>query len=198
MGQRNREKTMKEQLTEKDFEWAASELGCEVATIKAVDSVESRGKGFYESGEPVILYEAHIFSRLTDRKYDKSHPDISSRTWNRNLYGSSSGAHQHGRLQKAVELDRDAALQSSSWGRFQLMGFNWKACGFSSLQSFINSMYRSERGQLEGFVGFLKSQNLARHLVNKNWAAFARGYNGPGYAQNKYDTKLAQAYARFR
>jgi hypothetical protein len=34
--------------------------------------------------------------------------------------------------------------------------------------------------------------------MNKDWAKFARGYNGPGYAQNAYDVKLAQAYEKNR
>ncbi|WP_354668699.1 N-acetylmuramidase domain-containing protein, partial [uncultured Duncaniella sp.] len=30
----------------------------------------------------------------------------------------------------------------------------------------------------------------------KNWAAFARGYNGPAYARRRYHTRMASAYAR--
>jgi hypothetical protein len=33
-------------------------------------------------------------------------------------------------------------------------------------------------------------------LRQRDWAAFARGYNGPGYRANRYDAKLAQAFAR--
>ena len=38
---------------------------------------------------------------------------------------------------------------------------------------------------------------MAEALRKKNWAAFAKAYNGPGYAKNQYDTKLAAAYASF-
>ena len=34
-------------------------------------------------------------------------------------------------------------------------------------------------------------------LQNRNWADFAKRYNGPAYAQNKYDEKLAKAYAKY-
>jgi hypothetical protein len=34
-------------------------------------------------------------------------------------------------------------------------------------------------------------------LQAKNWAEFAKRYNGPAYAQNRYDEKLAKAYAKF-
>ena len=182
-------------LTQGDFEWAAKELGCEVSAIKAVDAVESKGEGFLPCGLPTILFEAHIFSKLTNHAYDKSHPKISSRKWNRKLYIGGKAEHQ--RLELAASLNRDAALQSCSWGRFQVMGFNWKLCGYSKLQAFINSMYRSERGHLEAFVGYVKGKKLDKHLRNKNWDAFAAGYNGEEYKQNKYDEKLQNAYTTF-
>lgn len=34
-------------------------------------------------------------------------------------------------------------------------------------------------------------------LQRKDWAGFARGYNGPGYAKNRYDIKLANAYKKY-
>jgi len=38
---------------------------------------------------------------------------------------------------------------------------------------------------------------MAEALRKKDWATFARRYNGPGYAKNSYDTKLKSAYDRF-
>jgi hypothetical protein len=58
-------------------------------------------------------------------------------------------------------------------------------------------MSRSERDQLELFAEFIRSTGLLKHLSNKNWAAFARGYNGPSYASRRYHTRLAQAYAKY-
>ena len=34
-------------------------------------------------------------------------------------------------------------------------------------------------------------------LQKKDWKAFARLYNGPAYAQNRYDEKLSTAYSSF-
>ncbi|AZA64465.1 DUF3380 domain-containing protein [Chryseobacterium carnipullorum] len=56
-------------LTEQDYINAAKELGCEVAAIKAVAEVESRGSGFLSSGEPKILFERHRFYKYTNGKY---------------------------------------------------------------------------------------------------------------------------------
>lgn len=185
---------MKKTLTLEDFRNAAKELNCEVATIRAVADVESAGAGFLADGRPSILFERHVFHQLSGRKWSNSHPDISNSK--AGGYGKS-GAHQHDRLAKASALSRDYALMSASWGKFQIMGFHWKALGYESLQKFINAMYRSEADQLDAFVRFIKVNGLADELRNKQWAKFARGYNGPAYAKNKYDTKMAAAYKKY-
>lgn len=182
-------------LTMGDFRKAAEELDCEVAAIRAVAYVESNGSAFLQNGQPKILFESHIFSELTKHRYDITHPRISTKTWSRNLY--LGGEREHSRLQAAVHLDREAALQATSWGMFQILGRNWKACGFDSLQDFINAMYAGEEGQLAAFIGFIKHEGLARALQDKNWKLFARKYNGPGYWRNKYDKKMEQAYKEF-
>ncbi|MDR2934266.1 MAG: N-acetylmuramidase family protein, partial [Candidatus Adiutrix sp.] len=87
-----------------------------------------------------------------------------------------------------------AALCSVSWGLFKIMGFNWRLCGYKSLQDFIKAMYRDEASHLVAAMGFLKGSGLIPALRSLDWAAFAKGYNGPGYSASKYDLKLARAY----
>jgi len=183
-------------LSEADFQSAADKLGVNVATVKAIAEVESLGSGFLESGDPTILFEAHIFSSRTGGIYNQSHPNISSRSWDRSLYGAS-GQHQHDRLASAIELDETAALASASWGTFQIMGFNHQAAGYDNVQDFVAAMRESESNQLDAFVGFIKSHpGMVTASKNRDWAGFARQYNGPGYAQNNYDSKMANAYVR--
>lgn len=179
-------------ITEQAYKQAAQSIGCDVASIKAVSEVESMGDGFL-NGEPKILFERHVFSRRTNGKFDKSHPSIS----NPSPGGYGKYSEQHERLQEASALDRDAALQSASWGRFQIMGFNYKSAGFNTLQEFINAMYKSEDEHLNAFVNFIKSQGLSKYLIAHKWVDFAKGYNGPSYAKNSYDTKLAEAYRKY-
>lgn len=185
---------MKPRLTIKDYQAAAKVLNCEVAAIRAVAEVESRGGGYLDDGRPEILFERHVFHQKTAGKYSATHPDISNRT--AGGYGKG-GANQHIRLAKAANLNRDAALESASWGKFQIMGYHWKALGYKSLQAFINAMYESEAKHLEAFVKFIQVNGLADELRNKQWAKFARAYNGPAYAKNKYDTKMAAAYKKY-
>lgn len=187
---------MKPTLTENDFARAAQALRCSTAAIKAVCQVEAPRGGFDADGQPVILFEGHKFSAFTNHKFDKTHPTLSYPTWTRQFYtGSNRG--EHVRLQRAVLLDREAAFKAASWGKFQIMGFNYSAAGFPSLQAFINAMYRSEGAQLDAFVGFVLHEKLDDELRELRWADFARRYNGPGYMENKYDVKLAQAFQSF-
>lgn len=182
---------MKPTLSDPDFERAAAALSCEVAAIKAVCQVEAPNGGFHADGRPVILFERHKFHQFTAGKFSAAHPDIS----NPKAGGYVGGAAEHGRLEWAAQLDRTAALMSASWGRFQLMGMNHGVCGHPLLQDFINAMYRSEGAQLDGFVSFIKSNPaLLKAIRAKDWTAFARGYNGPNFAINSYDRKMAAAY----
>jgi hypothetical protein len=185
----------KSQLSEADWNSAASMLGVDVPTIMAVAEVESPGGGFLPSGEPFILFEAHVFSRLTRHQYDSSHPAISSRRWNRGLYRRAQL--EHARLAAAVALDRDAALQSASWGCFQIIGENWRRCGFRSLQAFVNAMYRGEPEHLQAFCHLVVSMGLTDELQREDWDGFARIYNGPDYATHNYAGRMALAHHAF-
>lgn len=181
-------------LTEHDYKQAASILEVDVATIKAVAEVESAGGGFLTNGQPKILFEGHKFHEFTNGKYSTpENANISYPNWNRRYYNEN----QHKRLAKAVRLNRTAALMSASWGKFQIMGFNFNLAGFGNLQSFINAMYHSEGKQLIAFVNFINNTGLKKYLQRKDWARFARGYNGVSYAKNKYDIKLANAYKKY-
>lgn len=182
-------------LTHADYVRAAEALGCEVAAIQAVARVESSGGGFFPDGRPKILFEAHVFSRLTKGEFDTSHPHLSSRRWNRALY--RGGIREYDRLEEAKKLAPVEALSSCSWGRFQIMGFNHKAAGFATVHEFVEAMHESEGRHLDAFAAFVVHAGLADELRRRDWAGFARGYNGPAFRENQYDTKIASAYARF-
>lgn len=183
----------KPELTEEDFRACANDLMVPVAAIKAVCEVEAPRGGFNPDGTPVTLFEAHVFSRETGGRYDLIAPDVSSPRWNRRLYGKT-WQQEKARLDRAAKLDRDAALRACSWGRFQIMGFNHDIVGFEAIQEFVNAMYESEAEHLRAFGRFLIFQGLCPALRRLDWATFARGYNGPGYRENRYDEKLARAY----
>jgi hypothetical protein len=184
-------------LTRADFEEVAAQLGCEVEAVQAVVEVESGRLGaFAADGKPVILFEPHIFSRRTERRYDASHPDISYRSWDASKYPRT----QEGRwaqLRAAYALDPQNAIASASYGLFQIMGFNHTACGFADPKAFVTDMCRSQVQQLKAFAAFVRSNNLADELVRKDWEGFAGGYNGSGQIE-RYGRLLREAYTRLK
>lgn len=188
-----------------DYSKAAKLLGVDEAAVKAVASVESSGSGFLTDAGgkqvPKILFERHImFKRLRDLTALKSadlmaqHPDIV----NSSPGGYKGGIAEWGRLNQAIAIDKKTALESASWGAFQVMGFQWQLLGFDSVDELVAEAY-TEEGQLDLFVRFIKANpNLKNALVRKDWASFAKGYNGVNYHINHYDTKMAEAYDSFK
>lgn len=177
-----------------DVAQAAVILNTDPAHVRTVRDVEAAGAGF-ANGLPKILFEGHIFSKLTSGRYDRTNPAISYPKWDRTKYpGSQEG--RYNQLLDAVGLDVDAAFSAASYGAFQIMGENYRVCGFNSSFEFVLAQCQTEGAQLISFVNFVKGNRLDDALRNSRWAEFARGYNGSAYAANQYDTKLAQAFAR--
>lgn len=188
-------------LTLADFQAAADSIGVDVPAIQAVTDVESRGRGFLPDDRPVILYERHVMYRQLIAEaglgeavhFATTQPDIV----NRNPGGYKGGAIEWDRLAAAIKIDRSCALQSASWGMFQIMGFHWSRLRYANVQAFVNAMYAGEAEHLDAFCRLVRADSaMQRALLMHDWAKFARIYNGPDFAKNAYDTKLAQAYAK--
>lgn len=212
-----------EELKEEDFLEAAQILDCEVEAIKAVAKVESANKGFYDNiidynfnyitnnfcfvlfnkRMPIILYERHIFYNLLNKtknkeEIEKAKKDSSIYNSLSGNYGSASALNQYSKLQKAVSINPEIGYQSASYGMFQIMGFNYKSCGFNDLVDFLVAMEAGQKEQLKAFCNFIKSNNLQKYLKNKQWAEFAKRYNGPNYKKNNYDVKMQNEYNKLK
>ena len=194
---------LRARLCEGDYKRCAEYLGVEPAAIKAVKTVETGSKGgFLSSGRVAILFEGHTFwQQLKNRgidpqKYVKGNEDILYPHWDRSKY--KSGEAEYTRLEKAKAINEEAALASASWGAFQIMGFNYRSCGCSSVKEIVERMSHGEAAQLRLFAEFLKSMRIVDALRRRDWATVARNYNGQGYKANQYDTKLLNAYNSYR
>ncbi len=176
------------------FDAATSLNGIETATLWSVLSVETSGCGFMPDRRPKILFERHYFHRLTGGKFDAVAPDVSAPS--AGGYGAP-GAHQYDRLQVALKLNQSAAMQSCSWGLGQVMGENYAIAGFPNVDTLVADMVESENAKLSGMASFIRGNSLHKKLQARDWAGFARGYNGPDYAAHNYHIRLQQAYARF-
>ena len=197
------EKSNSGRLIDEDFTQVAELLGCEPAALKAVQQVETGGRGgFFSPGRPAILFEGHIFwTQLKKRgsnpeDYVKGNENILYPKWEKGHYKGGIGEYE--RLEQARKINREAADASASWGMFQIMGFNYAACGEESIESFVRSMCESEFKQLLLTANFIKKNSqMLQALQARDWAVFAKCYNGPAYAQNRYDVKLEAAYQKY-
>jgi hypothetical protein len=179
-------------LSQEGIASVTDQLGVGAAALWAVLRVETKGCGFLSDRRPLILFERHIFHRETHGGFDATAPELSA--VKAGGYGAG-GAHQYERLTRAIALDRAAAMRSASWGIGQVMGFHAAGLGFPDVETMVSSMVDSEDAQLEAMAGFIRTAGLHRAMQQHDWTAFARGYNGAGFARNKYDTKLASEHA---
>ena len=189
-------------LTAADFHNAATSLGSGIsaALVRAFAEVESGGKsGFGPSGLPIIAFEGHIFRRYTKRKYDATHSTLSYKyhtkagpEWKANNKNQTQAWKT---LKEAIKLDHSAALMSCSWGMFQVMGFNFKMCGYKSVDDFVTAMKAGEQGQLQAFIGYCKkAKGCVAAMQKKDFAGMAKAYNGADYGN--YDKMIEKAYKR--
>ena len=193
-----------EKLTDARIAEIARENGIHPAALLAVKLIESGTKsGFLDSGKPQILFEGHVFYKylkanvksLDMNKLCAQYPNIVYPKWDRSKY--FGGEKEWTRLEQARKINLKYANYAASWGMFQVMGFNYKTCGCKSIDEFVEKMCTSQEHQLLLTLNFLKNSNLIVPLQKRQWATFAKGYNGPGFAQNKYHIKLQAAYNNY-
>ncbi|KVQ18645.1 N-acetylmuramidase domain-containing protein [Burkholderia cepacia] len=187
-------------LTDADLQRAADRLQVDLAAVRAVNEVESRGTGFLPDGRPVILYERHIMYRqlaaagMDSDALAAKYPALV----NPKRGGYAGDAAEYARLASASQISAACALEATSWGAFQIMGFHWKALGYPDVFAYVAALKVSEAEQLEAFVRFiLADKTLLTALRGRKWAKFAELYNGRAYAENLYDVKLERAFDRY-
>lgn len=186
-------------LVFEDFLSAAQLLNCDVAAVRAVVEVESAGRGFGPDNRPIILFEPHVFYRrlknlpVAQRLAEKL--GVAYAAWGTKPYPRAQ-VNRYAQLETALTIQSLAAIESTSWGLGQIMGFNYPSAGYLSVHDFIEGMKASEGQQLMAMCRFIKTNRLDIALRTQNWTAFASGYNGPSYVKNNYAVKLANAYAK--
>ncbi|MGH8471095.1 MAG: N-acetylmuramidase family protein [Gammaproteobacteria bacterium] len=184
-----------------DYALAAGWIGCEAAVIQAVAEVESSGSGFLLDGRCKVIFEGYAFFSETKGRFAKTHPTLCFPEWTGEHYAlgetpEARGAGEIARLERAMALDRSAALRSASYGKFRIMGFNHRLCMYPDVGMFYEAMKRDAASHLDAFCHLIKSLQLGGALKRKDWAAFALGYNGPGCARNDYAGRMTRAYER--
>jgi len=179
-------------VSEAQISGFAKRLSCSVRQIKAIAKVESGGSAFDSKGRPKILFERHLFHRLTDGRFS---PSIFSE--------AKGGGYDHSSWDKLIHAacrDAEAAFAAVSWGRFQVLGMHWSALGYTSPLSLAYSTVCTEAAHYELLCRYIETNKLSQHVqclsakASDN-RAFARAYNGPAYERFAYHEKLAREMA---
>lgn len=191
-------------VTKEHFELLATQLGVEKEVLRAIAVAETGDKVPFKEFVPgqqhaAILYERHYMYRFlknkgyTDQQLNAlatSEPKIVHTYQAGYSYGSEQS--QYERLQRARELDRDAANKSCSWGKFQVMGAYYARL-YKSTDELVEAQNYCALQHLQYFKIFLtKEKNMLEPMKQKNWLTIAKKYNGEN--QVGYDTKISNAY----
>lgn len=174
-------------LTPTGIEAACDVLGVGAPELWAVMRVETQGCGFLPDRRPKMRFEPHWFSRLTGGRFGTIEAETGD--------GEAEGAAAFRRLSAAMKRDRVAALKSASWGLGQIMGFNAARAGYADVGALVAAFVDGEDAQVRAMATYIAAGEEAKALRARRWADFAARYNGPDYARNRYDEKLAAAHA---
>jgi N-acetylmuramidase/Putative peptidoglycan binding domain len=185
----------------KQIERIAKRLKVEPAALLAVAEVESAGVATWNvrgKSLPAIRFEGHYFYRLLKGKQRAAavaaglaNPKAGA------VKNPSSYSARYALLERATDINMAAAYESTSWGLGQVMGAHWKKLGFTSAAALVAMANSGIAGQVEIMARYIEKFGLKDELRAKDWAAFAKAYNGSGYRKNRYDTKMAKSYRRW-
>lgn len=177
----------------------AAEHKVQAAAVEAVIAVESAGKPYGNDGRLTILPERHkVYALLPAAKRAQAVKlGLARAKRSKSQYADmkSQDARWEFLGRVAEFADDETACRAASWGGPQIMGFNHRMCGFDSAVAMVRAFADSEDEQIRAMMAFIAAAGLMDELRALDWAGFARGYNGAGYASNAYDTKLAKAFA---
>ena len=183
-------------LADIDLPRIGYQIGVGEDEVHALIDVEASGEPFDAHGRPKALFEPHVFYRhLTGRARDMAvSQGLAYARWGMKPYPADS----YGRIEKAMLINEDAALMATSWGVGQIMGENFGILHFASVQAMVAAFCAGAASHIQGMIDFCRANHIDDDLQAHRWAVVARIYNGPGYAANHYDTRLAERFKHWQ
>lgn len=176
---------MSKKITKEQIEQLAIKNGYTFKRLNAVVKVESGGIGFAsDTGKIIIQFEPSWFKRKS--------PYTPSGKWS--LNGVERQSQEWIAFNDAFSKNPNAAMESTSIGLMQVMGFHYKLLGFKTVGEMWDYAKISEANQLDLAIRFIKSNPaLDKALKTGDAAKFAYYYNGSQYKKYNYDTRLIAA-----
>jgi hypothetical protein len=187
------------ELVKKALQETGSDI--QLAALLAFIAVESGGKGFDpKTGKIMIQFEPHIFSNKTGIERSLSNHYI----WDENKIDLQPAEWKA--FNDAFKVNPDLAMESTSIGLPQIMGFHWKRLGFNSVGAMWDYFKVSELNQVKALIKFIETdKSLIQALVSLNWDKVASIYNGKGYKalalklkREPYDITMSKAYNKYK
>ncbi|MEP0941889.1 MAG: N-acetylmuramidase family protein [Rhizobiaceae bacterium] len=178
----------------------AAQLEVHPAALMAIIEVES-GRRLYAKvdgkNEPLIRFEGHYFDRLLPASARRKAAKLGlARPKAGKIRNPRRQADRWKLLNRAVKINRVAALSSCFWGVGQVMGAHWKWLGYGSVDALVVAARSGAGGQIALMARYVEKSGLVPALQAQDWATFARHYNGTGYAKHAYDKKMAAAFEK--
>lgn len=173
----------------------AKEFDLDWKAVAAFISVETGGKGFADNGKIIIQFEPAWFKRKApyapSGKWSVNKVDVQSKEWEA--------------FNDAFAKDPDAAMQSTSIGLGQLMGFHYQRLGYKSVGEMWDDAKKGIDRQIWQMCKFIDSDMKLKYALKaKAWNAVATLYNGAGYkalaekiGREPYDISLKKAYEKY-
>lgn len=170
-------------------------FGFDLAVMLAFIEVETGGKGFNNVGKIMIQFEPAWFKKKApyapSGKWSLNKVDVQYQEWIA--------------FNDAFAKNKDAAMESTSIGLGQIMGFHWKRLGFKSvgeMWDFAKLSLEQQIWQIAKFIDTDKALKFA--IVDKDWFTIAKIYNGAAflelarkYKREPYNISMEKAYKKY-
>lgn len=178
---------IKEVAREFDFDWRLA---------AAFIEVESGSKGFDDkTGKLLIQFEPVWFRRKA--------PYAPSGAWSVNKVDIQRKEWEA--FNNAFKINPDAAMESTSIGLGQIMGFHFKRLNFNSVGQMWDDAKKGLHNQVQQlFLFIVTDRRLLAALKSRNWPLVATLYNGAGYmdvarkyGREPYDESMKKAFKKY-
>jgi hypothetical protein len=184
-------------MDKKIIDLAKAQKTVEPSVLLAFMAVETGGKGFdVETGKIIIQFEPAWFR--------KKEPFAPSGKWS--LNGIERQKAEWIAFNDAFFIDKESAMESTSIGLGQIMGFHWKRLGFTSVGEMWDDAKRGITNQVGQILRFISTDaKLLAATRSKDWETIATIYNGAGYkklaqkiGREPYDVSMKKEYENFK
>ena len=175
----------------------ACQFKFEPAALASFIEVESGGKGFDEkTGKILIQFEPIWMKRLA--------PYTPSGAWSVNKVDVQSK--EWIAFNDAFPKNPNKAMEATSIGLGQIMGFHYKRLGFATVGAMWDDAKKGLENQIEQIAKFiLTDKKLLFALKTGDWNTVASIYNGASYAKmakvwgrEPYNISMAKAYGKYK